>query len=448
MIFRSLLAAIVVGLLTVPAIAADRISIDARDTDLVDVLRLIATQSGRNIVTDASVKSARITFRLRDVTSDTALTTLTQAYNLQTHRAGNVTIVGDAATMNRRYPGDAGESSPHTEVFTLARAKPDEVAKALGDALPAGTVAVPDKRTSSVIVTGSATTLERVRLLLAALDAPAAGAGAHTATIRLRNARPSDAVKILKGSLPENSVVADDRDNTVIVTGTSDALDTATALLAGIDKPGKQVMFEVRVTDVRPIDDSSNVGVEFGGAGFGAGAQGQFPYALTKSSVTVNAQVNALVQRGRAQILATPRIATVNNREASMLIGEQYPVVTVNQQTGYPSVQTIDVGVRLRVTPTIGDDGTITAELHPEYSQIIGFNQSFPIIANRKVDSTLRVHDGETIVLGGLFQDVTSETVTKFPFLGDIPVLGTFFRNRATSAQRNEVIFFITPHIL
>jgi len=63
----------------------------------------------------------------------------------------------------------------------------------------------------------------------------------------------------------------------------------------------------------------------------------------------------------------------------------------VNQQTGFPSVQTIDVGVRLRLTPTIGDDGTITAELHPEYSQIIGFNDSFPIIANRKIDATLRV---------------------------------------------------------
>jgi len=131
-----------------------------------------------------------------------------------------------------------------------------------------------------------------------------------------------------------------------------------------------------------------------------------------------------------------------------LLVGEQYPVVTVNQQTGYPSVQTIDVGVRLRLTPTIGDDGAITAELHPEYSQIIGFNSSFPIIANRKVDATIRVRDGETIVLGGLFEDVDSETVTKFPLLGDLPILGAFFRNRQTSRNKDEVVFFITPHIL
>ena len=64
------------------------------------------------------------------------------------------------------------------------------------------------------------------------------------------------------------------------------------------------------------------------------------------------------------------------------------------------------------------------------------------------MDATLRVHDGETIVLGGLFQDVDSETITKFPILGDLPVLGTFFRNRQTTHSKDEVVFFLTPHIL
>jgi type IV pilus assembly protein PilQ len=182
--------------------------------------------------------------------------------------------------------------------------------------------------------------------------------------------------------------------------------------------------------------------------GFGTGAQAQFPYTVIRSAFVVNAQINTLVQRGRASILAEPRVATLNNHEASLLVGEQYPVVTVNQQTGYPSVQTIDVGVRLRLTPTIGAEGSITAELHPEFSQIIGFNNGFPIIANRKVDATLRVHDGETIVLGGLFQDIDSDTVTKLPFLGDLPVLGGVFRNRQRSHTKDEIVFFITPRIL
>ena len=207
-------------------------------------------------------------------------------------------------------------------------------------------------------------------------------------------------------------------------------------------------MFEVRVTEIKPIDDSANVGIQFGGATFGAGAIAQFPYTLTKSSVVIDAQINAMVQTGHAEILATPRIATLNNHEADLLVGSTYPIVTVNQQTGFPTVTNVDIGVQLRVTPTIGDDGEITAELHPQFSDVIGSNNGFPIIANRKVDATLRVRDGETIVLGGLFENTSSETITKLPFLSSIPVLGRFFQNKATSHQRDEVVFLITPHIL
>jgi type II secretory pathway component GspD/PulD (secretin) len=429
---------------------AGAISIDARDTELGDVIGLIARQSGINIVADASVKARRITFRLNNVDAGTALATLAQAYDLQTHRSGNIVLVGDAASMNRRYADGSSPDAPRTEIFKLTRAKPDEVSAALLAALPVGTVAVPDKRTASVIVTAGALTVERARHLILALDGPVSGSagGVNSMTVTLHNAKPSEAIKELKGALPDSAVIADDRTNAVVVTGTADLLATAQAVLGSIDRPGRQVMFEVRVTDVKPIDDNSNVGIQFGGTGFGAGAIAQFPYALTKSSIAINAQINLLVQNGHAQILATPRIATMNNREATLLVGETYPIVTVNQQTGFPTVSNVNVGVQLRVTPTIGADGTITAELHPEYSEIIGFNASFPIIANRKVDATLRVRDGETIVLGGLFEDTSSETISKLPFLGDIPILGQFFKNKATARQRDEVVFLITPHIL
>jgi type II secretory pathway component GspD/PulD (secretin) len=443
-------AVLALALTAARASAQVPISIDARDTELGDVMQLIARQSGINVVADASVKSRRITFHLHDVDGDTALATLAHAYDLQMHRTGNIVLVGDAAAMNRRFADGSTAGAPRTDVFRLARAKPEDIATALLAALPLGTVAVPDKRTASVVVTGSADTLTRAQRLVAALDAPASDSARNiTATsIALRNARPSDAVKQLKGLIPEAGVVADDRSNTIVVSGSPDLVETMRSLLSGIDRPGRQVIFEVRVTDVKPMDDASNVGIQFGGPGFGAGAVAQFPYTLTKSSIAINAQINALVQSGHAQVLATPRIATVNNREASLLIGETFPIVTVNQQTGFPTVNNVNVGVQLRVTPTIGDDGTITAELHPEFSAILGFNSSFPIVANRKVDSTVRVRDGETIVLGGLFQDTSSETISKLPFLGDIPILGQFFKNKAASHQRDEVVFLITPHIL
>ena len=444
----AVLAALV---LTSPAAAQpERFSLDARDVDLTDVIRLLGARSGKNVVADGSVKQQRITVRLRNVTFDEALATLLAAYALQTHRDGRVVIVGDAASMNRRFPDDATPGGTQTVVFALAHARPDDVAASLQNALAQGTVVVGDKRTGSLVVTGSPSTIVRARRLVAALDAPGFGIGGTIATVSipLHNLRATDAVKTLRPAVPENTLFADDRQNVVVVSGNTELQTTVRTLLHDLDAPGRQVSIEVRVADVQPINDNTNVGVQFGGANYGSGALAQFPYALTKSSLVVNAQIDALIQRGHASILAQPHITTLNNREASLLVGEQYPVVTVNQQTGFPSVQTIDVGVRLRLTPTIGADGTITTDLHPEYSQIIGFNNNFPIVANRKVDATLRVRDGETIVLGGLFQDVDSETVTKFPILGDLPVLGGFFRNRQTSHNRDEVVFFITPHIL
>jgi len=438
-------------LFTAPASAqVDRFDLDARDVELSDVIRLLGTHAGQNLIADGSVKSQRITIRLEHVTFDEALQTLVNAYGLQTHRDGRITIVGDAGSMNRRFPDDFSPGGTQTQVFVLRHAHPDDLAASLQTALAQGTVVLADKRTGALVITGSPPTLARARRLLQALDAPAYGADGAVAaqTIALHNLRATDALKAIRGAVPDNALFADDRRNVVVVNGNAELATTVRTLLRELDAPGRQVMFEVRVADVQPVNDTTNVGVELGGSGYGSGALAQFPYTLTKSSIVLNAQINTLVQRGRASILAQPRIATLNNREASLLVGEQYPVVTVNQQTGFPSVQTIDVGVRLRVTPTIGEDGSITADLHPEFSQIIGFNSDFPIVANRKLDATLRVKDGETIVLGGLFQDVASETITRFPLLGELPVLGGFFRNRQATHNKDEVVFFITPHVL
>jgi len=444
----AMLAALMLG--TPASAQPERFTLEARDVELADVVRLLGARSGQNVVADGSVKAQRVTLRLKDVSFDEALATLVSAYGLQSHKDGRVVIIGDAASMNRRFPDGTLPGGTQTAVFTLHHGRPDELLAPLQSALPQGTVVVGDRRTGALIVTGAPATVERARQLIAAFDAPAYGAGGApaSAAIPLQNLRASEAVKLLRSAVPDNVLIADDRQNVIVVNGNGELQTTVRTLLHDLDAPGRQVMIEVRVADVQPINDSSNVGVTFGGSGYGSGALGQFPYTLTKSSVTVNAQIDALVQHGHASILAQPRIATLNNREATLLIGEQYPVVTVNQQTGFPSVQTIDVGVRLRLTPTIGGDGTITADLHPEYSQIIGFNANFPIVANRKVDATLRVRDGETIVLGGLFQDVDSETITKFPLLGDLPVLGAFFRNRQRTHNRDEVVFFITPHVI
>jgi type II secretory pathway component GspD/PulD (secretin) len=428
-----------------------RLDIDVHDAQLSDVIALLAAESGTNIVADASLKPERVTLHLRQVTFNDALTVLVQSHDLQVRRQNGILIVGSTESMNRRYGDSNDPRSAKTVVVTLAHADPDDVAKEIAGGLPDGTVLLPDKRTSSVIVTGNADTVARARELIAALDVSAYAANsANLAHVyQLRFLKPSETAAALKGVLPDGSYVADNAQNAIVVSGNDEVQQTAARFLHSMDVPSPQVLFEVRVADIEPQNDQSNVGIQFGGYDLsGQPIAGAATYAFANNSLAINARLNALVSEGRAQILATPKLVTLNNKEADLLIGQTYPVAYYDARLGGQQIEFVDIGVKLRLTPTIGPDGSVTAEMHPEYSEIQGFVGGYPVIANRKVDSTLRVKDNETIVLGGLLRDIDSQTVTKIPFLADIPIFGKIFQNRERTRTRDEVVFLITPHVI
>ncbi len=428
-----------------------RISIDVHEAQLTDVIALLAAQSSVNIVADSSVKPEKVTLHLRDVTFTDALNVLVQSHDLQVRRQNNVLIIGTSESMNRRYGDQNDPRSARTVVLSLAHAVPDDVAKELSGGLPEGTVIVADKRTQSVILTGNNSTIVRARMLVAALDAPKyAGKDGNVAHVYpLRYVKPSEVAGDLKGVLPEGSYVQDDPQNAIVVSGNEEIQHTAEQFVRSIDTPSPQVLFEVRVADIIPENVQSDVGIQFGGYDLaGKPISGAATYAFARSSVAINATLNALVSKGRAQILATPKLVTLNNKEADLLIGQTYPVVYYDARLGGQQVQFVDVGVKLRLTPTIGQDGSVTAEMHPEYSAIQDFVGGYPVIANRKVDSTLRVRDNQTIVLGGLMRDVDSQTISKVPALADIPIIGKIFQNRQRLHERDEVVFLITPHVI
>lgn len=367
------------ALLASPAFAdSGGISLDVRDADLVDVLRLVAMESSLNIVADASVKHDHVTLRLQNVPVERVLGVLAQAYDLQIRREGGITIVGSTTSASGNYLGEA----PAT-------------------------------------------------------------------LIRLKYARSADAQRQLAGVLPERSYTVDERQNAILVHGTPRTLATARSFLRALDVPTPQVMFEVRVVDLT-VTDSSEIGILYSGTGPNDGP-GTAGWAFKNKTIPIQAQLTALITQNRAKVLATPRLATLNNKEASLLVGQSYPIsntVTTGSTTS-ADVKFVDIGVRLRLTPTIGADGSIVAELHPEYSAFAGTSpQGNPIIQNRKIDTTLRIERDETIVLGGLLQETDRETVRKFPLLGDLPVFGPIFRNREHGHERDDIVFLITPHVL
>jgi type IV pilus assembly protein PilQ len=428
--------------------AAGPISLDVRDLDIYDAVRLLSTQAAVNVVVDSSVAHRPVSLRLLHVSFDEALATLTASNDLQAVRVGNVIYVGTSEAMNRRYP--ANTAGTRTVLFNVRNGIPSDIAKSLGDALPKGTLVVPDMRTASIIVTGSPTTVARARDLVAALDQ---ASGVANVVLPMRYVKAGDALKALQATLQisaPSSAYASDQQNALVLVGSNDFISLASSLVARIDRPGQQVRYEVRVTDLTP-SDTSNVGFLFGGVDENGGehpGSGNTVTTFLRNSLSINATINALVTRGQAKILARPTLSSLNNVQASLLVGQQYPIVYFDARTGTQQVQFVNVGVNLNVTPTIGSDGAITTDLETDYSQVTGSIANFPIITTRKAQSTLRVHDGETIVIAGLFADVDTSTLTKVPFLGDVPFLGEVFRNRARQHSKDEVVFLITPHLV
>ena len=428
------------------------ISLVVSSADLGSVIAFLAEQAHRNIVLDYSVKPQKITIALRDVTFDQALSAIAASNGLEVRSQGGVLILGATDAMNRA--GDAGSVAfgASTVVLKLRFADPLDVVKALAPAVASGTVLVADARTSSVIVSGDPSTVTRVRSLTKALDQSPDTNRTHVTprSIALRFVKPSDFIRQIAPRIPAGVLTADDAQNLLIVSGSERVVALVRDLVLRIDEAPAQVLFEVKVVDVTPMTSDENVGVEFGGIDFKGGPNlGSTTYTFTNRTIPILARLNALISHGHAQILATPRVTTLNNQEAKLLIGETYPVVTQSSAFSGQQVQYVDIGVKLRVTPMIGSDGSVTAELHPEYSELVGVTSAgFPIVANRKIDSTLRVRNGETIVLGGLMRDVSSETISRVPWLSSIPVLGKIFENKQSHRERDEIVFLITPHVL
>jgi type IV pilus assembly protein PilQ len=377
------------------------VTLDVKNADLLDVLKILAEQSGQNIVATADVKGTT-TVDLHDVPLKQALDLVVRTNGLDYRQVGNVYVVGTPASLAQQF-GQAGQVATQTVAFPIKYANPVDLAKQLATVIPA------------------------------------------------------------------TAFTVDGRTDTLLVNGTPDIIQSARNFLALADIPAPQVMFEVKVVDVTRTNDQSNTGVNYTGSStfdflenpLGAPPNTFFSVPATqylgqpiplqpfsRNSLFIQAQLNYLITHNEAQLLADPKVSALDNLPASLLIGQTYPIVYYDPKAGQFQAQFIDIGVKMNITPIINTDGYITTTLHTERSVITGFVQQFPILNKRSADSTLRVKDGETIVLGGMIDDEMTKSLSKVPLLGDIPVFGVLFKNINTTKLHNEVVFLITPHIV
>jgi type IV pilus assembly protein PilQ len=375
------------------------VNLDVKNADILDVLKLLANESGQNIVATKSV-TGTVTVSLHDVPLSTALDLIVRTNGLDYRRLGNIYVVGTTADLDSEF-GTAGQEATQTVAFPIKYANPPDLAKQLASVIPA------------------------------------------------------------------SSFTVDPRTDTVIVSGTPDIIQSARNFLALSDVPAPQVVFEVKVLDVSR-DGNLDVGTQWVGTSpldlfencilcaagqttvpvtTGSG-NGIAPQPFTRNPLFIQGQLNYLISHDEAKVLANPRVAALDNQPANLLVGETYPLVYYDPRSGQFQAQYIDIGIKIIITPVVNTDGYVTTTLHVERSSIVGLVQQFPILDNRKAESVLRVKDGDTIVLGGLLDDESTVSVSKVPLLGDIPILGAFFKNIQKTTTHEEVVFLITPHII
>ena len=273
-------------------------------------------------------------------------------------------------------------------------------------------------------------------------------------------------------------VLVDTATNTLLFYGTESEALAVREIISALDVNPQQVSLEARVVAVSK-EAAKQLGIEWswsslpqyprveyerGGGGriverntgtggtsapgiirFGRGPAG-IPYEFYYS-----AAIRALITDGRAKMLARPNVTTVQGREAVINIGAEVPVprTTTSNQVTTSAIDYREAGIILRYTPRVTADRSIVARVHTEVSTPVYVEDLKAYrFQKRSANTTVRLRDGETMVIGGLIDSDESRSLSKIPFLGDLPILGAFFRSVRTSKTETELMIFLTAHVL
>lgn len=253
----------------------------------------------------------------------------------------------------------------------------------------------------------------------------------------------------------DDQIAVDRRLNAVIVTGTPEQIDTYKAIIAALDVPVRSVLLETEIVELT-TSAAHAIGIDYapGGTSFATTTFGSSSFNYPKAGLSVAATFSALQESGQAKILARPRIIAVNNRPAAILSGEAVPIfnsviipgggsTVVNNQ-----VQYINVGVSLQILPRISANGRVTSQIFCEVSSIIDYVGTTPRIAVRQELTSAVLDDAESLIVGGLLQETEIRSMRKVPSLGNLPLIGQFFRATTGNQQSTNLYIVITPHIL
>jgi type IV pilus assembly protein PilQ len=426
-----------------------RLTLNFQDIETRAVLQLLAETSGRNIVVSDTVQG-NVTLRLRNVPWDQALDIVMTTKGLDMRENGNVIIVAPAEEIAARETADLearaaiNELEPlYSEFLQVNYAKASDLATLIGgesgNALLSerGSVGI-DDRTNTLLVNDTAERLQDIRRLVRTLDIPIRQVLIESRIVVVNDDYSRDlGVRFGFTGITDNS-----DDGIISITGSSEGSDiivgSALDNLANtgqpypITAPGISDRYAVNL----PIENPA----------------GRMALAILNSDYIVDLELSALQSEGRGEIVSTPRIITANQKEAIIKQGVEIPYQE-SASSGATTTQFKEAVLSLTVTPQITPDNNIIMDLLVSKDSVGQLTPSatgglVPSIDTRSVETQVLVRDGQTVVLGGIYETERRETINKVPFLGDIPGVGFLFRSKTNTSNKAELLIFVTPRIL
>lgn len=445
-----------------------RISLDLKGVDILDVLKLLSQKSGLNFVAGRNV-SGKVTIFASDVDVWEAFELIIGANDLAYERHGDMVTVMMARDYELLY-GEKFQGRDQSVVIPLQYAKVVQVATVLNQIKSSVGRVVADEGSNTLVLSDVPNRLAQMQELMKQLDRPT-----ETRVYNLSYAEAEKLKEKLQDILtPVGTYSFDVRTNKVVITDMPEVLAKTDQVIRAFDVPDGEVLIDAKVIKVE-LTDQMDLGIDwqqvFSGVDLqtrtnfrvlsdivGGTATGAALKLVTAPSNKTTLVIEALKKLTKTETLSNPRIMVSNNQEAKILVGTKEAFVTTTTTvpaTGSvvssPEIQFVDVGTKLFVTPNIKRDGHVQLKIRPEVSTatVETFqNNRIPIVTTTEAETTVLVKSGVTLIIGGLIDSKDTRTDSKVPFIGDIPLLGRAFRGTTDTKRKTELVVFLTPQIV
>lgn len=447
--------------------ASERISLDIKGMDIIDVLKMLSAKTELNLVIDKNV-AGRVTVFLKDVMPGDALDVILASNDLVQKKEAGITRIMTGQDYEQLF-GTKFYNARELLRIPLKYAKPQDMLLVLNQIKSSVGTIVTDEGTSTLILYDTKEKNEAMAKMVESMDAPL-----ETKVFKLSYAKAQDVATSLQDVVTKNisSIKVDARSNQVIITDYETKLKKIKEMVATLDERTKEVQIDAKIVQVN-LNDKASLGIDweyvlnkklnvkgmFGQVISTTGNKWTIGSTTPSEHNDYSAVIEALKTSGETKILSSPRLTVTNNEAAKILVGSKQVYVTttaVQSQTTTEtaeSVSFVDVGVKLFVTPTISHDGFISMKIRPEVSSVVqnyktASGNIIPIVETSEAETTVLAQDGATIVIGGLMKEEKIKTVSSIPFVGDIPFLGVLFRNTVDETKKTELVIFLTCKIL